>query len=58
VNDQLTTSTEQPIAVSTPEQGGPSVGFFGIGIAINLLLIVAYFIWALRQSKKTRDREE
>jgi len=58
MNDKLTTSTEQPIAASTPEQGGPSMGFFGIGIAINLLLIAAYFIWAYRQSKKARDREE
>jgi hypothetical protein len=58
VNDKLTTSTEQPIDALTPEQGGPSMGFFGIGIAINLLLIAAYFIWAFRQSKKSRDREE
>ncbi|MBT8435001.1 MAG: hypothetical protein KJN95_10075 [Gammaproteobacteria bacterium] len=58
MNDKLTTSTEQPVAASTPEQDGPSIGFFGIGIAINLLLIAAYFIWAFRQSKKTRDREE
>lgn len=34
------------------------MGFFGIGIAINLLLIAAYFIWAFRQSKKSRERKE
>jgi len=58
VNDKLTTSTEQPIAAPTPEQDGPSMGFFGIGIAINLLLIAAYFFWAFRQSKKSRERKE
>jgi heme/copper-type cytochrome/quinol oxidase subunit 2 len=58
VSDKLTTSTEQPTAATETAQHGPSMGFFGVGIVINLLLIAAYFIWAFRQSKKTRDREE
>ncbi len=31
--------------------------FFGIGLAINLLLIAAYFVWAYKQGKK-RDRSD
>jgi hypothetical protein len=34
------------------------VGFFAIGIVVNLALITAYFIWAYKQGKKRRSRDE
>lgn len=42
--------TTAPVAVAGPE--GPSVEFFAVGLAINLVLIVAFFVWAFRQGKK------
>ena len=30
------------------------IGFFAIGIVINIILVSAYFIWAYRQLKKKR----
>ena len=29
-----------------------TMGFFAVGIVINLVMITAYFIWAFRQWKK------
>ena len=44
--------TEQAEAVvTTPHQDAP-IGFFAIGIVINLVLITAYFVWAYKQWKK------
>jgi len=34
------------------------IGFFAIGIVINVVLITAYFIWAYKQWKKPRSRDE
>ena len=31
--------------------------FFGIGLAINLLLLAAFVVWAVRQGKK-RDHSD
>jgi len=47
-------STQQPIEASAPPAGadGPSIEFFAVGLAINLVLIVAFFVWAFRQGKK------
>ena len=53
----LVTQTELVTPDPAADSGGPSVGFFAIGIVINLLLIGAYFIWALRQRKKP-DRHD
>ena len=48
-------STQQ-IEETTPAPGagaeGPSVEFFAVGLAINLVLIVAFFVWAFKQGKK------
>ena len=29
------------------------IGFLGIGVIINLVLVIAFFIWARKQWKKT-----
>lgn len=34
-----------------PEHEAP-IGFFAIGLVVNLVLITAYFIWAYKQWKK------
>lgn len=34
------------------------IGFFAIGIVINVVLITAYFIWAYKQWKKPRPRDQ
>ena len=31
---------------------GPSIEFFAVGFVINLVLIVAFFVWAFKQGKK------
>jgi hypothetical protein len=41
----------------TVNEGAP-IGFFAIGIAVNVVLIVAYFIWAARQWKKPGARDK
>jgi len=41
----------------TINEGAP-IGFFAIGIGVNLVLIVAYFIWAMRQWKKPGARDK
>jgi hypothetical protein len=58
VSDQLATYTEQPAADSRPEQNDSMIGFFGIGVVINVVMITAYFIWAYKQWKKSDKRDE
>lgn len=41
-----------------PVNEGAPIGFFAIGIGINLILLAAYFIWALRQWKKPGARDK
>jgi hypothetical protein len=43
-------STEQPDPVN---QGEHLYGFFAIGMIINVVMLIAFFIWAYRQWKKT-----
>jgi hypothetical protein len=58
MSNKLTSVNDQPAADSSPEQGHPMIGFFGIGVAINLALITAYFIWAYKQWKRKSDKHE
>jgi hypothetical protein len=53
-----TTYTEQPVVAKSPQAEGPSMGFFGIGIVINVVMITAYFIWAYKQWKKNQRNDE
>jgi heme/copper-type cytochrome/quinol oxidase subunit 2 len=34
------------------------IGFFGIGVVINVVMITAYFIWAYKQWKKSDGPKE
>jgi len=58
VSNQQTTYTEQPAVGSRHEQNDSMLGFFGIGVVINVVMITAYFIWAYKQWKKSDRRDE
>ncbi|MDH3390159.1 MAG: hypothetical protein OEN02_19915 [Gammaproteobacteria bacterium] len=58
MSEKVTTQTEQPAAdVPTPQQDS-MIGFFGIGLALNLVLVAAYGVWAYRQWKQSARRED
>ena len=44
-------------AAPQPRHEAP-VGFFAIGIVINLVLLAAFFVWAYRQWKKPRPGDD
>ena len=50
-----TVSTEQPDPV---QQGEHLYGFFAIGMIINVVMLIAFFIWAYRQWNKKGTGEE
>ena len=53
-------NTEQ-IQVQAPVDTGDDglvTGFFAIGLAVNVLLIAAYILWACKQWGKKEKREE
>jgi hypothetical protein len=52
-NSTITAHTEQPTTGQKVEQHEPSIGFFAIGMVINIVMISVFFIWAYRQWKKT-----
>ena len=54
---QSSQSEHTEVAVAPAEHDTP-VGFFAIGIVINLVLLGAYFAWAWRQWKKSGSRED
>jgi cytochrome bd-type quinol oxidase subunit 2 len=58
VSNKQISYTEQPAVDIKPEQNDSMLGFFGIGVVINLLMITAYFIWAYKQWKKSDRRDE
>jgi hypothetical protein len=58
VSSKLTSYTEQPTADSGLPQNHPMIGFFGIGVVINVAMITAYFIWAYKQWKKSDRQKE
>lgn len=56
-NRQSSYSEQAETDPPTPQQEAP-IGFFAIGIVINLVLITAYFIWAYKQWKKPGKRDK
>jgi len=57
VSNQQSSSNDTSAVTPSVDSGAPinegaPIGFFAIGIGVNLALIVAYVIWALRQWKK------
>jgi len=52
MSNKQSSYSEQTEADPVTPQHEPSMGFFTIGIVINVVLITAYFIWAYKQWKK------
>lgn len=50
-NKQSSYSEQAEASPATLQHEAP-IGFFAIGIVVNLVLITAYFIWAYKQWKK------
>ncbi len=48
--------TEQP--VKEAEQEDLTMNFFVVGGVINIVMILAYFVWAVRQWKKIDKRNQ
>ena len=44
--------------VQAPAGHEAPIGFFAIGLVINLVLIAAYLIWAIKQWKKSGVRDK
>jgi hypothetical protein len=52
-----TSAATMSVDSNPPVNEGAPIGFFAIGVAVNLVLILAYFIWAWRQWKKPGARD-
>ena len=46
--------TNQPTVAEGAAGDDSLVGFFAIGVVINIALVAAYFIWAYRQWKRKK----
>ena len=46
------TSETQPEPITEVRHDGPGLGFFAVGMVINIALIIAFFVWAYRQGRK------
>jgi heme/copper-type cytochrome/quinol oxidase subunit 2 len=46
---------EQLPAHDNDVQDNSMMGFFAVGLVINIALVAAYFIWAYKQWKRKRD---
>lgn len=56
-NNQSSYSEQAEVVPIMPQHEAP-IGFFAIGIVVNLVLITAYFIWAYKQWKKPGKRNK
>jgi len=54
VNQSIELQPDQPQAQNNLAEHDSLVGFFAIGVVINIVLVTAYFIWAYRQWKKKK----
>ena len=57
MSDNATLQNEDSVATPATGESGPSIEFFAVGLALNLILLAAFFLWALRQGKK-RDQPD
>ena len=56
--NENTTEHSQQVEVETPSGSPePLTIFFAVGIVINLALITAFFLWAIRQWKNGGKRD-
>jgi len=56
-NTQLleTSQKAEPLLSASTAEHGPGLGFFAVGMVINVVLIIAYFVWAYKQGRKKGD---
>ena len=57
MNETAADPQPQITVESSPAASGPSTTFFAIGIAINLALLIAFGLWAVRQWKNSGKRD-
>jgi len=63
LSNQISSGGEQSeigtgiVADATVNEGAP-IGFFAVGLAVNLILIAAFFVWAMGQWKKSGKRDD
>jgi hypothetical protein len=56
-NSIVNAHTEQPAAVPPAEEKDLTTNFYVVGGIINIVMISAYFIWAVRAWKKADKRK-
>lgn len=57
MNETAADAQPQVVVEAPSASSGPSTLFFAIGIAINLALLAAFGLWAIRQWKKGGRRD-
>ena len=47
-----------PVTPTQPENGDVTLGFFVVGMVINIVMIIAYFLWAYKNwnNKNRQDK--
>lgn len=45
----------EPLLSASTSEHGPGLGFFAVGMVINIVLIIAFFVWAYKQGQKKDD---
>ena len=54
----VTPYTEQPEVVEKDAPNDSMIGFFAVGMVINVVLITVFFIWAYKQWNKSDKPDE
>ena len=57
-SDTLQTYSEQTEANRETAEQNPMIGFFAIGLVINIVIIAAFFYWAYTQWGKSDNRKD
>ena len=52
MNEISSLQTQESVSSIRVAETGPSIEFFAVGLLINLALIGAFFVWAIKQGKK------
>ena len=56
---KISANTEtQPASAIQNQEHGPGLGFFAVGLVVNIVLIVAFIVWALKQGRNRNKQDE
>ena len=58
ITTETATFTEQAVSLPHVEEKDLTINFFIIGGAINIIMILSYFVWAFMQWKKIDKRKK